>query len=349
MLILYLIFLILFIVGLRIKKHGFNESYIDIKTTTIINGFFVVMIFFSHFRNYYTTSNVFDELLNSFCTNVGQMMVATFLFYSGYGIMESIKNKKDYIKFFFKNRFFPLWLNFSVAVSIYLLIGLFIGKYYDLSHILLSFIGFDSVGNSNWYIFTTFVLYIFTMAVFNGLFYKKGKELLCLICLTIFSIIYIVILGYFVKHWFIDTTLCFSFGMWFSYLKTKIEPIIFKNYFITLLLSLLLFVGLFFVFKKFGRIHNLYYNLLSISFVWCIVLISMKLVFRNKLYLFFGKNAFWIFILQRIPMILFQYIIVNKYIYFIVSFIVTILLSVIFNKLMCFVHNKNMIIKKDEN
>ena len=38
-------------------------------------------------------------------------MVTTFLFYSGYGIYESIKSKKKYIDNFFKNRILKLFIS----------------------------------------------------------------------------------------------------------------------------------------------------------------------------------------------------------------------------------------------
>ena len=166
MIIIYLVFLCVFLIGIKFTKKDFNEEYLSKNTTTIINGLFVVTVFFSHFKNYIETTSILDTSLNKILGIVGQLMVATFLFYSGYGIMESIKNKKGYVKNFFKNRFVPTFLNFAIAICLFLIMDIAIGKNYSVSTIALSFIGWDNVGNSDWYMFATFVLYLFTIISF---------------------------------------------------------------------------------------------------------------------------------------------------------------------------------------
>lgn len=49
--------------------------------TTCINGIFVLFVFLSHFGQYETMP------WNNLLLAIGQLMVAPFLFYSGYGIM----------------------------------------------------------------------------------------------------------------------------------------------------------------------------------------------------------------------------------------------------------------------
>ena len=62
---------------------------LDKEQTTCINGMFVVLVFLSHFGQY--------EMMpwNKPILAIGQLMVAPFLFFSGYGIMEQIKKKGD--------------------------------------------------------------------------------------------------------------------------------------------------------------------------------------------------------------------------------------------------------------
>ena len=71
----------------------------------MINGFFVGLILFSHFNSYVTTNMKFDSIYYYIFDKIGQLMVTTFLFYSGYGIYESIKSKKNILIIFLKTEY----------------------------------------------------------------------------------------------------------------------------------------------------------------------------------------------------------------------------------------------------
>ncbi len=65
---------------------NFNRA-LNKEQTTCINGIFVLFVFLSHFGQYETMP------WNGVLLAIGQLMVAPFLFYSGYGIMEQIKRR----------------------------------------------------------------------------------------------------------------------------------------------------------------------------------------------------------------------------------------------------------------
>ena len=94
--------------------------------------------------------------------------------------------------------------------------------------------------------------------------------------------------------------------------------------------------------------HNVFiYNICAVSFVCVIVCLCMKFTFSNRFYTFIGSHVFWIYILQRIPMIIFQNKINNYYIYFVVCFVITILLSIVFKRITDII-NKKMFLRKKE-
>ena len=147
-------------------------------------------------------------------------MVTTFLFYSGYGIYESIKSKKKYIDNFFKNRILKLFISFFLALILYMLLNLMIGNSYSIKTILLSLLGWESIGNSNWFIFATFCMYFSTLISFK-IFKKDNKSALLLN--TIFSFVYIILTmklrGF---DWWYNTILCYNLGMFISCYKDTI-------------------------------------------------------------------------------------------------------------------------------
>ena len=329
MIFLYLIFIIIFIIGIQFTKKEFNDNYLSKETTTIINGFFVITIFFSHFITYINDINKYDQLLINIMSYIGQLMVTSFLFYSGFGIYESIKKKENYIKAFFKKRFIPTFVNFVVAVLLFLIINIIMGNNYPIKTILLSFIGYESIGNSNWYMLAIFSLYIFIMICFNSKI--KIKNIYRIITLTFLVVIYIYVISRYKDNYYVDTILCFPVGMFYSYFKDKIDNIFKKKYYLWYIIIFLLFILMYYFSKHFANVGS--YNIFAISFIILIVISTMKFKFNNKTMTFLGVHTFWIYILQRIPMIILQNKL-DKYIYFICSLLITIVLSYIMNKLM---------------
>lgn len=167
MILLYLCFVILiFIPFPKLVNCSSNEydRYLDKDNTLPIKGFFVVLVFFRHFNQYITLSSSFvDKAFGFVDSKSGQLIVTLFLFYSGFGIFESIKTKEDYVRSFLRKRFLPVWISFVICVSFFLIYDLIVGKAYDFGTILLSFIGWKSIGNSTWFMFVTFVLYLFIL------------------------------------------------------------------------------------------------------------------------------------------------------------------------------------------
>ena len=81
--------------------------------------------------------------------------------------------------------------------------------------------------------------------------------------------------------------------------------------------------------------YNVGFEVYSLSFVILISIISFKFKIENKILLWLGNNVFWIYILQRIPMIFFYNtsLINHAYRYSIIVFILTILLSILVSNL----------------
>lgn len=175
--------MVLFLYGIKFAtKETFNDRFLDKIQTDAIKGIFIYFVFIRHILQYvdkagYVVSSMGDKIL--FCVNgaVGQLIVVMFLFYSGYGIAESFKRKGGgYIKSFPRNRIFATHINFDIAILFFLLIDLYFEKEITVLQLAFSLIGWDSIGNSNWYIFDILICYIITYIVFEGL--RKHKILL---------------------------------------------------------------------------------------------------------------------------------------------------------------------------
>ena len=326
-LIIFLIYLLICLIGVKFDKDNIkSDDFLSRNTTLAINGIFVLIVFFSHFNSYMNFTNKFDLLYMDLVTNkLAQLMVCTFLFFSGYGIYESIKKKPKYMDGFFKNRFLKLFLQFAVIILLYILLNVILGREQTILKILLSFIGYESIGNSNWYVFAIFYLYFATMLAFK---ICKKKTFDGITIIFILSFVYIILIdhlkGY--VHWY-NTIFCFPAGMVFSHFKKGIIKNMSdnKSYLITFALLCISFV---FGYKL--RFNYMVYEFFSIIFVLLIIFVSMKFKIGNKVLLFLGKHTFNVYATQRIFFILFKEVGLlenNVYLYFFVCLGCTLLLS----------------------
>ena len=334
MLYLFLAFCILSVIKVSFKNiKTIDSDALNYDRTTMINGFFVGLILFSHFNGYISLTGLDKSIYLKIFINISQLMVTTFLFYSGYGIIESIKKKPNYIKHFFKNRFLKLFLMYAIAIILFIILNLFLKNKYSTSTILLAFTGWTDIGNSNWFIFVTFVMYLFIIISFN--IFKKDNKKATLLTLLL-TLIYIIVLAKTrVKGgiWY-NTILCFNLGMYISLYKEQILNYLKDNttYILTFLSILLVFI-----LCHFQNYHYIVYELHSILFVLLVFLLSLKIKFGNKILLFLGKNTFGIYILQRLSFIFYRALGLssyNMYLYFIASVITTIIISILFNLLL---------------
>ena len=206
--------LILMLLSMRVHIKGLDEAYLSKDYTATIKGIFIILVFISHSRSYFDYSMVYDQATIHFMNLIGQLMVTLFLFYSGYGVFLSIQKKKEkYVNKMPKDRILKTFLDFAIALILFVLLGWYLGKSFTISKLLLALTGLISIGNSNWYMFVIFTLYILTYFVFK---LCKEKHLLGLILMTILSLIYVFVIRLYLPDRFCNTYLCYSLGMWYA-------------------------------------------------------------------------------------------------------------------------------------
>lgn len=90
---------LLFFSGMALVNCRKSEtSFFGKEYTTVLKGFCVLFVVYVHFRGPY--ANSFQDALGSF----GYVAVTIFFLISSYGMLYAMDRKKDYMKFFFRNR-----------------------------------------------------------------------------------------------------------------------------------------------------------------------------------------------------------------------------------------------------
>ena len=309
-----------------------NEFFLDYMTrerTAAINGIFTLLVFFSHASSCLKLTGPLDAPYLSIRRYLDQAIVVSFLFYSGYGMMESIKAKgMSYVKGIPFRRFFRVFLHMSVAVLLYVAVNLTLGREMKLLDILLAFPGYTSIGNSNWYVFAILSLYLM---VFVSFLLSRGNLYLGTILTTILSILFVfwqMRMGR--DPWTYNTVILFPAGMIFSLVKPLFEKLMAKNdAFTYTAFACLLAVYLFFDARRRAGIK--FYSMWGILFMLLIVVLSLKFSVNNHILQWFGSHVFSFYILQRIPFMVLGHLGYQSrpFLFTVASFLFTIPLSVL--------------------
>lgn len=223
-----------------------------------------------------------------------------FLFYSGYGILESYKNKPTYKDTFFKKRFLKTLLHFDIAVLLFVVLAIVLDKEYTFGQYALSFTGWESIGNSNWFVFDILAIYLFSNLCFILFPVSKEKQIVWTMYVLASALLIVLYVTKHSSYWY-DTILAFPTGMLYSLYRNKIEIALKekRNYYFSLTILIIVFCILYFKFRLLAPLFN------GILFPLIIVWFTAKVKLDNKILRWLGLQCFAVYILQRIPMIIY--------------------------------------------
>ncbi|MFR5875916.1 MAG: acyltransferase family protein [Eubacterium sp.] len=334
-----MIFLVVLLTAICLYKIKFSFSddifsdYISAEKCNSIKGVFIILVFISHISRYMTLSEtISNSLYINFRSIMGQSVVAMFLFYSGYGMMLScVKKGQGYVKTIPTKRILKVLLHFDVAVLLFLIIKLLMGNSYSVAKVLLSLIGWESIGNSNWYIFAVLILYFITFLAF--IIGKDNKKLVLALAFSL-TVIYIIVISIYKQSCWFNTALIYPLGMLWYYYENKITALFNSKkytYWLTIAISIVIYAV---TFMFTGNVIAVIIRNLLFAIVF--VLITMRVQINNKILNYFGRNLFSFYILQRIPMIILSYFNINEkpILFIVISAAATIAISYPFNILL---------------
>jgi hypothetical protein len=302
----FTILLLLGIVGFpKAISRPHEGNFLSREMTSYVNGYFIALVFLSHLKQYVPEEALgpLDVGYVRVINYLGQLTVATFFFFSGYGIMESIKTKgSSYIDALPLRRIFPFLLDVWIALPFYLALAPFRHVSVNVGYYLQVMVGWRAIGNSNWYIFAILCLWLITYASFRLL--PRPNQRAYAVCLVfVFTALYCMLMRREeAGSRYYNTVFCYGAGMVLS-LGRNLVMKVGKN-------RLLSIVGLVVALVATMALHRharesiKIYNAMAIAFC-CLTVFCMALTRASILPLeWAGKNLFFLYIYQRIPMIL---------------------------------------------
>lgn len=318
-----------------------RSNYIEKDQVNSLKGIFVLIIFISHSRGYMILDGSLDALFDFIPVFLGQMMVIPFLFYSGYGVMESIKAKGNaYVSSFLFQRAGKVWIHFIFVVLLYCIVNIVFSVHFDWKTILLAFFAWTSIGNSCWFIFAIIVLYLLNWLVFS-VFKEKIKIASMVLFIGTICLILVLCYGFERPYYWYDTLIFYPIGTIYSLSRKRLDCILKdKKIWIIGLTSIIVVFLLFktycgFMFSALPMGSFFFCEIYYLLFLMIIVLVTMRVKIGNSVLEFFGKHIFSIYMLQNISFrILTEIGITEKYVFFFIALMITVMLSVLFDVLM---------------
>ena len=108
--------------------------------------------------------------------------------------------------------------------------------------------------------------------------------------------------------WWVETIITFPLGMWYSFLKEKVEGLVKRKNVGLLIITIMsaVFLGWHIA------IGNDIFGFCACIFALLIVVLTTRIKMDNKILQWLGTQSFAIYIMQRLPMNLFQYLGLNE-------------------------------------
>lgn len=148
--------------GPRLHAHMQTpEQYMSRERCCAINGVFIWLVAICHMNGPMVPVYGWDAPVLYVLRHLGQCVVATFFFFSGYGLMYCLETRRnEYARFLLTRRFPRLLIYFGVAVWIFTLCEFLTGKSYTVDSLWPALLGWEYNGDDNWFIFITLLVYI---------------------------------------------------------------------------------------------------------------------------------------------------------------------------------------------
>ena len=240
---------------------------------------------------------------------------------------------KEYLIAFPKKRLLPFYAMMSLLIAIYAIYKLLMGIELTFLQVVQSFLFGGTVISNGWYLQVQLLCYV----VFYAVFRLGKKDSTCVCVTTLLVMMYVIASMLFNQSmtWHVSTPLFFA-GLWYAYLKTKIDCFLTDNirWMGALLASgmLVLTMLLGSKFVKHVYLDAVFLTLSELAFVSCVLLVISRVRIDCRLTRMLGAISLEVYVMQGMCLSFFhgRYVnIRNPYLYVLAATVSTIVLAII--------------------
>ena len=290
------------------NRGGYNDNFLSIGNTKNEKGIAAILIVLHHLSQRVEVSGPLVIM-----GYTGFVLVAVFFFVSGYGLEYGLRNKPHYLKGFFRKRILPVLMPYWIVNSIDIVFYLLKGKVFTPAQYILSYLGIDFI-TGTWFVAAILLMYISFWIAFRS----KESYIIFGMCMMGYCIICFALN---LHSSYTASIAAFVLGVIWNKIGIQVVTWIRKMY----SLKLLICVGIF-GFAFLGRlvlsskdvnnqvVQFVLRNLVSVSFVICLIAITQKVQFRGKVLEWLGNISYELYIVHSVLLTMFADLDSNIYI-----------------------------------
>lgn len=322
------LYLLLIFTGSKVaKKGGYVEDPWNRQQSLMLQALACIGVVLHHVTQEITGFGVINKGPITIFNSIGILFTSLFFFFSGYGLVISVRTKEAYLKTFLWKRLPTILVPFWIANIIAVLVRIFYMQIpMDTKDIIQYVLGLVLINGNGWYIVEIFFLYL----AFYLIFKVCKNQKIALVLLSIASLIPIVIglhsghdtstMGnhWFKGEWWYNSTIVFVMGIWVAHFKDRILTFAKKHYRgLLITASVLLVVA--YVIEEYVRMVFGYYSVtpidqrisneaitlyaqmaLCLIFTWVVLLLNLKISLGNRVLQGLSVISMEIFLLHGI-------------------------------------------------
>lgn len=240
-----------------------TESAFSFEKTKKLRGMLIVGIFIFHFCHFYPTQIRPD---------IGHVLVGAFFMLSGFGLMESLNNKKNYLDNFIGNKIarllVPVWIAGLFVLVVYWTV------YNNHSILNEQVYLFDLISGGLTITGTWFVIELIFFYIIFYIAFKYLNKKLAIVAVTVSILFLMILFSYQQQGMWAASGMMFPVGLMLSHYKNRIESL--KPHSI-LLFSIVISLIFAYVMKlpRITPMSSLVYGNLQCLFITLFVIISL--------------------------------------------------------------------------
>lgn len=279
------------------KGAGLNEDYLSIPTSKSLRGVLAMVIVFHHLAQRTGVGMLFIPF-----KRFGFLAVSVFFFLSGFGLQKSYIKSEQYKKRFLLRRIPQVLFPYIIVTALFWLLYAADGHIYSFKDIIFSIVKGDPIVSFSWYIINILIFYIAYWLLM--LLFGKRYHLMILGAALWYGAyaFFCYKMGY-TAYWYSSSHLLVVGMIWATY-EDKILAFIKKRYILTTAVSLVSFLALFILNTYFSKAIPfkagpfLLTMIISVLFVLCVILYSLRFRFGNRILEMLGDCSLEIYLIQ---------------------------------------------------
>lgn len=308
---------LLLVVGAKFSKpREWQDEPFSLENSKSIQGFCAVAIIMHHLSQNIAFAGKPVGALRML-VDAGVLFVGVFFFFSGYGLLKSLRSKENYLGGFFKKRLPSILVPFYSCILVFVLTAALLGEKFKASTLFGYLSGWLLINSHMWYIVEIAILYIAFFLIFK--FIKNEKVAFGVmggfVCLLVVASLLLGHGQYWLQgEWWFNSTLLFFVGMVISRFEAPLLKFAKRFYLLLLPVFIAAFGVLFSLNLKLLDSYSYYRNTgasflcLSVQlptiilFVLILLLVMMKVKFQNPVLKFLGRVALELYLIHNLCM-----------------------------------------------